>query len=341
LADWRAHPLPTSRGISSFCNDPVDFAAHERLASEIDAIVAKPDAESMGDWHSRFMAIKAKYLPAAWTFVGRCFGWNSSNGACERTQSVAGINLAPFRRGRLDQRTFSGLVATVESKGSIMPHVATWLADNLPLRSKAVLSVDEWVRVKGAKRDLMAPLYLEDGAEIETPNITESVEGAAKIASSYLGIPYDDAIRLELACLSCDDEHMRLVYASPRCVAREFAAQVLSAEGEDHALRAWIACIVAERLAQMHQEYASCSDKTQPFFEVVQDWTSGGTHRLSDPGPIDRALYFTPNAVSNEAGEETDPLAAASRRLRDAAVLIETAASFPATDNDVMRNLVD
>jgi hypothetical protein len=127
------------------------------------------------------------------------------------------------------------------------------------------------VRVKGAKRDLMAPVYLEDGAEIETPNITVSVEGAGKIASSYLGFSYDDAIRLELACLSCDEEHMRLVYAGPRCVAREFAAQVLSPEGEDHAIRAWIACTLAERLAQMHQDYAACSDKTQLFFEVVQD----------------------------------------------------------------------
>ena len=50
------------------------------------------------------------------------------------------------------------------------------------------------------------------------------------LASAALGIEQDDAIRFVLACQSCADDDMRLVYSSPRSIAREFAAQVLFVE---------------------------------------------------------------------------------------------------------------
>jgi hypothetical protein len=339
LQDWLVQPLPAARGASVFCNDPVDFQIHVQLEQDKEVVARSMDLDSFVNWQMRFMASKAKYLPAAWSFIGRLFGWNSSNGACERTQSVASINLPAFRRGRLGTRTLAGLVAVAESGDGIMPHIATWLTDTLPIRSTPAPTQDQWVMAKSAKRDLMAPVYLEDGADIETPEITDAVEGAARVTSSVLGIQYEDAIRLELACLSCDEDDMRLLYACPRSVAQEFAAQVLSVEGNDHSLRAWIATTLAQRLAAIHREYDGRADKSQLLFDVVQDWTVGGTFILSHPGPVERSLYFT--SPMSDDGEVIDPATALRTRLLDVAKLIEAAANCPSQGGDLVHDIAD
>ena len=103
------------------------------------------------------------------------------------------------------------------------------------------------------------------------------------VAAAVLGIGTQDAILLELACQSCDDEPMRLVSASPRSVTCESAAQVLSADASNRALRAWIASTLAERMAEIYQQFADQPDKSSMLYDVVQEWTSGGTSVLSNP----------------------------------------------------------
>jgi hypothetical protein len=142
---------------SSATTRPI-FDAHAQLAEEIASMITAPvELERLVAWHLRFMAIKAKYLAAAWSFIGRLSAMNSSNGACERTQSIASINLTAFRRGRLGSGTLSGLVALAESGDRIMPYVGAWLSECLPYRTKPALNQADRAKQKSAKRDLTAP----------------------------------------------------------------------------------------------------------------------------------------------------------------------------------------